>query len=216
MAVVKINGKEYQGIDKVKIGDSDGKVALTMMESSGKADSYVFNAIRLRIEAKGNIKSARVYNCVYIKGDIKNADVHNLLMVEGFVQNYTNYRGIQVRRDINIDKEIERTTKTGYNNKARATVVHINGYLSLLTIDMTRMQTVPIIDGNVLELSCGNCAFVKGTVQNCNVGNSIQATMGTKVSDVEKKHRKDLEARNKQAERDLNKALSDIFKMGDK
>lgn len=214
MASVKIGTKQYNDIIEVYLNSStDDKEALvTMRHVTGKLKSISFNKNNgIRVEAKGNIKVAKISNCVTVYGDVLKSSIINCLEVEGFVINYNN-----CRNKINVDKNIkvcygkEQLLRSGMplDSIKQQRVLHIDGHLDNLDVNISNVRIETVIWGNIADLNVGNCAYIKGTIHLADVGNNISCTFGKSEAPSINKIKQRKEYRNAQ----IKDMMGELFK----
>lgn len=211
MAVVKVNGKIYQGIVGVSFvdaGNIQGKKVLTLIDSVGQTIMLHVPERKTRIEVNGNVRQAKISNCANICGTITSAYIGNCLSVQGHIKGFKSNRGsIDVSRQFSYANNLrDSISMANQHDKSKFQVIHIDGNLTTFIVSATSICLIPVITGSIESLQVGNCAYVKGTVIFCEVGNIITCTMGLKLSNSRssRKERANYEQ--------FNKDIDEIFK----
>lgn len=163
----------------------------------------------VRIEVTGNIGTLNSNLKATVYGNVKQCNVGNVLEVEGFVQNFKSPRNsVTVDRNIKICHGTEWCARNGINRKqVRSKVIHINGDVIHLIVDIVNVEAEVVINGNVETAKVANVMGVKGNVINCEVGNIIKATMGKSKAKPIKQIRKE----NKDREEQFNRTFEELF-----
>lgn len=181
MAELKFGSVIRKNIQKVSIENSDnianGKIKLEY--SNGAVEEVTFkNDSRFRVECTGNIDVAYFNNGGVLLGNVEYAQVDNVLEVEGYVKKFLNNRGLRIDKSIKVCYGNEKLKRLGITTADRAKIIHLRGDLKYFSCSLANNGLENVIKGNIQNVKAENYLYVKGTVNNCKVGNIVAATMG--------------------------------------
>lgn len=212
MGRIMYRGKSCDNVVAVRLGTAEcGRVTLSVVCSNGVSSNMFVDAKRLQVGITGGVQNLDIANAAYVFGNVSSASVGNCMYVEGFVKEFTNIRGILVDKTVNVKRELDETLDKIRKASGKFTNLLIEG---VATIDLgaCALTVVPVVRGNVGQFRIGNCVWIRGTVDRCNVGNAIHATMGLKESKEELRRKEEQRRRQQQLEQDLLSSLDDLFK----
>lgn len=204
MAVIELN-KNSVMTNKAKV-ENQGVVAVdSNLNKKIILDFYPNRSIR--VEVNGNINTLTVNNCATIFGEVGYADVSNSCTCDGRLGpgkagNRTIYtRNVKVqttqeriaeerKRRKKLDAELDSffadflgpsdssVPKKESVRMKPSQVVHINGDLESLSIDVVNISCEVIVRGNVKRARADNCLYVKGAIDKYKVGNMMTSNFG--------------------------------------
>lgn len=167
--------------------ETDGVLGKNTIEN--KDEKIQFYPDRpIRVEVNGNINRLHINETATILGNIKFADIRNLCYCDGEVQvssvgnaivyfNNLKILGSGQKIVMNNKKKVNSNYKPLNNSSTvetkSAQVVHIDGYLDILVVDIQNKDCEVIIKGDIDRCWVGNSLFVNGNIRKCKVGNVL-------------------------------------------
>lgn len=199
-AIIKISGKEYNNVKAVKVS-GDTECNIQIITSNGACHMHNEKNIKrpIRIEVKGNVNNLEVSNHAFIEGNCGIVEVGNCLHAEGYIKQCT--AGNRVNKSeytkVFSKKESEKINKQrviqfqgGFDDifkglnisndtikpepKPKDVVVHIDGDLEILSVNLMNREIYTEIKGNVRNVTSGNCLDIRGNCNSARAGNIIE------------------------------------------
>lgn len=205
MATLKIGTRTHISVNSIELKDYDNEAEKLVIINNNEI--VKIKAKRTKIEVNGSVNNLIANNVAYINGEVLNAKVSNCLYVDGIIRKFNNTRNsIQYDRNLTFKNKLQEFKR---HSNERSLIIHINGDLNNLIIKATNIELLPLINGNVAKVNCGNCLVVKGDVAKCEVGNMIFSNMGVKPDRKIEKKRREYE---EQQQRQMNEAIDNLFK----
>lgn len=208
MGEVRFRGRVYRDVAGVRLSTGGRTTHVLRLQRLDRYENIMFTASVIRAEVSGDTQILSSNNCAYVFGDVGSVKVSNVLAVQGHVHKYDNMRGIQVDKMYNVQEDYD-AALSRVKEAGRATVIKLHN-VSTIVLDPFNATFLAVVRGNVTNLSCNNCCFIKGDVQFAKVGNIIKSTMGVGPSKADIQRKK--EAARQQMTADMMSSFSDIFK----
>ena len=211
MAIVKFNGKQVNGVARVKVTDkhNDRNIGIIQcMCFTGEFINIEFNKCEyIRVECKSDLQTLSMSNVATVIGNVSYAKVSNCLFVEGYINNYKTPSGkYTIDKTTRVCYGKEKQIRNGVTLKNKAKICHIDGKLLGLSVNISNQSIETVVFGNVEQADIGNCLSVRGTVKDCVVGNNINCALGkAEVPSLET-----VVKQRKNREDELNKFIGDF------
>ena len=186
MAIVKFNGKTVDGVASIKIKDKKDNKSIGVVCCicyTGELINIEFNKCEyIRVECKSDLQELCSTNVATVIGNVNYTNVGNCLFIEGFLKDYNkNDNKYVVDKVTRVCYGRERYIRENIELQHKVKVLHIDGQLLRLGVDITNQGIETVIFGNVVSADIGNCFYVRGFVNNCVVGNKIFCSEGKAI-----------------------------------
>lgn len=183
MAIVKFNGKQVNGVARLKVMDKSHEKDIGLIQCvcfTGELVDIEFKKCEyVRVECKTDLQDLKSINVATIIGNVDYSKVGNCLFVEGFIKDYNTPSGkYSVDKTTRVCYGTEHYIRNNIQLKNKVKVIHVEGQLLGLSVDISNQSIETVVLGNVKNADIGNCLSVRGTVNNCKVGNRIVCALG--------------------------------------
>lgn len=210
MGEIRFRGRVYREVVGVRLSTGGKTTHVLRVQHIDGYEDVMFTASVIRTKISGDTQILSSNNCAYVFGNVGGVKVSNVLAVQGYVYKYDNQRGIQVDKMYDVQEDYN-AALSRVKDAGRATVIKIHN-VPTIVLDPFNTTFLAVVQGNVTNLSCDNCCFIKGNVQFAKVGNIIKATMGVGPSKADIQRKKEAARRQQQMAADMMSSFSDIFR----